>query len=369
MLLLPFVLALAGILLTLQHRKRPISRHPTEPLPASPTTSPKRKLRRKPVETDSPKKAVEPVQKFAYVKTHKTGSTSVWYVMKLYAMKHRLRVVIPTDGVHLGYPKHLRLSDSRMYRQTHDLGDYDVLIDHCRYNKAVMDKLIKKPVYITILRDPITRFVSTFYFYGTYRRIAKNQTVGQYLSHIRAGNDYEKPLEKWAGFNGMAFDLGVNPPYKDKNVKRKIHEIDKTFALVLIMEYMPESMVLLKRTMGWKLEDVIGIPQNTHPDFASKSSTATDRYAAHRGSETLNDKQKETLAKLSHADMKMYRHFNGTFWKRIRSEYRFREEVELYREMLEMYLKEMESRGMREQDVRIARKGHRLKYLPSFHFH
>ena len=83
-----------------------------------------------------------------------------------------------------------------------------------------------------------------FFFLRNVQTHSENQTVGQYLSRIRAGNDYKKPLRQWAGFNGMAFDLGVNPPYKDKDVKRIIHEIDKTFVCPCAhMEYMPESMV------------------------------------------------------------------------------------------------------------------------------
>ena len=297
-------------------------------------------------------KLIEPVRKYAYIKTHKTGSTTLWYVMKLYAINHGLRRVEPRDKIHLGHPRHLELNNSRMYLQTHKVGEYDALYDHCRFNKSVMDKLLNKPAYITILRDPITRFVSAFYFLSSYRRMAgKESSVGQFLSNIDKYKNRINRFTQWAGFNGMAFDLGVDPPYKDEDVERKIVEVEESFAVVLIMEYMPESMVLLKRTMGWELDDVIALPQNSHPKLASKSGSSTDKYTAHHTGDSLDKKQKDTLAKLSHADMKIYHHFNATFWKRVQAEFRFQEEVQLYREKLERYLKEREKKGLLEKDV------------------
>ena len=291
-------------------------------------------------------KLLEPVQKYAYIKTHKTGSTTLWYVMKLYAVNHDLRRVEATDKMHLGHPRHLELNNSRMYLQTHKVGEYDALYQHCRFNKSVMDKLLNKPAYITILRDPITRFVSAFYYFSSYRRMAGKQSVGQVLSNIDKYKDRVNRFTQWAGFNGMAFDLGVDPPYKDEDVERKIVEVEESFAVVLIMEYMPESMVLLKRTMGWELDDVIAVPQNSHPELASKSGSSTDKYTAHHTGDLLDKKQKGTLAKLSHADMKIYHHFNATFWKRVQAEFRFQEEVQLYREKLDIYLKEKERKGL-----------------------
>ncbi|XP_065837923.1 galactose-3-O-sulfotransferase 2-like [Oscarella lobularis] len=297
-------------------------------------------------------KLIEPVRKYAYIKTHKTGSTTLWYVMKIYAINNGLRRVEARDKVHLGYPRHLQLNNSRMYRQTHKVGEYDTLYDHCRFNKSVMDKLLNKPAYITILRHPITRFVSAFYFHGRYRLLVGNETsAGQFLSEIDKYKKRVNRFAKWAGFNGMAFDLGIDPPYKDEDVERKIAEVDESFTVVLIMEYMPESMVLLKRTMGWELDDVIAVPQNSHPELVSKSGSSTDKYTAHHTDDSLDKKQKDTLAQLSHADMKIYHHFNATFWKRVQAEFRFKEEVQLYQKKLERYLKKREKKGLLEKDV------------------
>ncbi|XP_065840836.1 galactose-3-O-sulfotransferase 2-like [Oscarella lobularis] len=296
-------------------------------------------------------KLLEPVRKFAYIKTHKTGSTSLWYVLKIYAIRHQLRRVEPRDNVHLGHPKHLVLNSSRMYLQTHKVGEYDALYDHCRFNKSVMDKLLNMPIYFTILRDPITRYVSVFHFHRRYRQLRGKPSAGEVLSNIHKYEYNISRFVKWAGFNGMAFDLGVDPPYKQDDVEKKISELEESFSLVLIMEYMPESIVLLKRTLRWELDDFIALPQNSHPDLLSSATrSATDKYTAHHTSESLNEKQKETLAKLSHADMKIYRHFNSTFWRRIQGEFGFHEEVQLYKKKLERYLRDMspEVKGFRK---------------------
>ncbi|XP_065845495.1 galactose-3-O-sulfotransferase 2-like [Oscarella lobularis] len=254
-------------------------------------------------------------------------------------------MVEPRVKVNLGYPRHLELNNSRMYRQTHKVGEYDALFDHCRFNKSVLDELLNKPVYVTILRDPITRFVSAFYFLDDYRSIVKEESVGQFVSNIdKYKNEISRSIDQFGRFNGMAFDLGVDPPYKDEDIKSKIIEIEESFSVVFIMEYMPESMVLLKRTMGWELDDVIAIPQNSHSDLAA-SKSATDKYTAHHTGESLDIKQRETIVRLGHADMKIYHHFNVTFWKRVQAEYKFEEEVQLYQEKLEKYLKNEKERA------------------------
>ena len=62
----------------------------------------------------------------------------------------------------------------------------------------------------------------------------------------------------------MAFDLGVDSPSQGRLRREQIVEVDESFSVVLIMEYMPESIVLLKRTFRWGLEDFIAISQNSH---------------------------------------------------------------------------------------------------------
>lgn len=56
-------------------------------------------------------------------------------------------------------------------------------------------------------------------------------------------------------FNSQAFDLGIDHDASEAHVDKVIKQMDG-WELVLITEYMDESLVLLKRKMCWTLDDV-----------------------------------------------------------------------------------------------------------------
>lgn len=56
-------------------------------------------------------------------------------------------------------------------------------------------------------------------------------------------------------FNSQAFDLGIDHDATPEHVDKVIAQMD-SWGLVLITEYMDESLVLLKRKMCWTLDDV-----------------------------------------------------------------------------------------------------------------
>lgn len=56
-------------------------------------------------------------------------------------------------------------------------------------------------------------------------------------------------------WNSMAFDLGLEHASSKADVEALIQEMDG-WGLVLITEYMDESLVVLARLMCWDIEDV-----------------------------------------------------------------------------------------------------------------
>ena len=64
----------------------------------------------------------------------------------------------------------LEISNTRTYRVLHRPGEYNALVSHCRYRKSVADKLIRNPIYLTILRNPYTLFLSALDFFTNVRK-------------------------------------------------------------------------------------------------------------------------------------------------------------------------------------------------------
>ena len=118
-------------------------------------------------------------------------------------------------------------------------------------------------------------------------------------------------------------DLGFNlaeAPNKSAT-KRYINKLSREFDLMLITEYFDESLLLLRKLMCWSFSDILYVKQNAR----SKSN----------GTSQLSESVKEKIRKWNAADVSLYRHFNETFWKKIK-QYgpSFSHDLKYFRELL-----------------------------------
>lgn len=98
-------------------------------------------------------------------KTHKCSSSTVQNILLRYALKHELNVVLPKSGNYLG-KKSLFSVDLLKGTPWQQAGlQYNLFCLHNRWNGAEVEKLFgrmknQRPIYFTILRDPVELFVS-----------------------------------------------------------------------------------------------------------------------------------------------------------------------------------------------------------------
>lgn len=116
----------------------------------------------------------------------------------------------------------------------------------------------------------------------------------------------------------MFFDLGLRTAdyHKPAIVKDAILDIDEKFTVVLIYEYLDESLVLLKRKLCWELDDVLYLKTLLTKDISTRKYTTSEM---------------DSLQKWSKADFLLYDHFNATLWKTISYEKEFFEELKSFR--------------------------------------
>ncbi|XP_041483288.1 uncharacterized protein LOC121430080 [Lytechinus variegatus] len=265
-----------------------------------------------------------------FIKTHKTGSTSLSHIVNRYGFTHNLSFVFnrlsPTNG-HLVYlplnansprthflpPIGVRPGDFSKYK-------YNMLAVHVRYNRKAMDTFMKPNThYITIIRDPGTQFESAFTHFqldDSFLMQEKMQytTMKARLTQFFAKPDfYRKRLKsmKWEGKMGLrwyyaknnqAFDLGLDHVYhNDKTkVEEYIKKLDREFRLVLITEYFEESLVVMRRLLCWSLEETLYVAKNVRPNPANIP-------------ESLRNKMRQW----NNVDTQLYEHFNRTLWEKI----------------------------------------------------
>ncbi|XP_078345768.1 galactose-3-O-sulfotransferase 2-like [Oculina patagonica] len=263
-----------------------------------------------------------PIRNVLFLKTHKTGSSTVANIFFRYGDSRGLSFVLGSDPM-IGWPRRFRLSHT-LPRNGHRA---NFLCSHTRYNKKPMRLLFPKDIsiYITILRNPVDQFESVFNYveFGEVFGFGTDPTES-ITSFLRNGipfKDITKARSSVLARNPMMYDFGLDYQYYQNAtaVRNYIAFLEKEFDLVMIMEYFEESMVLMKRLLCWEFDDLFHIKSN-------------ERQEKERAK--MSDNLKENIKRWNKADMLLYEHFNRTFWRQIRMEGEgFYDDLKTFRQM------------------------------------
>ncbi|XP_048740818.2 galactose-3-O-sulfotransferase 3-like isoform X1 [Ostrea edulis] len=276
-------------------------------------------------------------QAMVFLKTHKTGGSTIVTILQRYGERHRLQIALPkkTFGeLRYNYFGDVgeTLSDNHIYNPYGNF-TFDILCNHVIYNRAAFKKIFKtRTFYFTILREPVSNFLSALNYYGLtdgyIRKLLMENTSNPIANFLKNPRVYE-PMNVYHSFtdNRQLFDLGFSPeasPRDPESVRRFIKSIEEDFHFVMILEYFDESLILLKRLMGWGFKDILYIPQNKRRQTLVSNLTENDKLYFY---------------KWNSGDLMLYKHFLGNITNRIRTQGRGLErEVSTFRRILQKVL-------------------------------
>ncbi|XP_068609384.1 galactosylceramide sulfotransferase-like [Brachionichthys hirsutus] len=300
--------------------------------------------------TKSQPESCSPRVNIMFMKTHKTASSTILNILLRFGEKHKLKFAFPDGRNDFCYPSAFLRSQVKDYRP----GDcFNIVCNHLRFDRQEVAKLLPPDtVYVTILRDPVDLFESSFQYYHrviplTWRLTGENK-LAQFLN---SPHTFYRP-DAFNSFylkNLLLFDFGLdnNREADDPGVMSDIKNLATGFDLVLIAEYFEESLILMKDILCWTMEDILYFKLN-----ARKTSSVSRLSPAMRGQ----------ALQWNGADWKLYQHFNTTFWARVEAfgRDRMRRQVkELRRRNAEMKVMCLQDGGAVE-----ARKIHDSRFLP-----
>lgn len=261
------------------------------------------------------------------MKTHKTGSSTFINILFRFGEKHKLKFAFPISRNDFYYPSTFQ----RTYVQGYKSGTcYNIMCNHMRFNASEVAKVLPRDTfYTTILRDPAELFESSFHYFShviplTWR-IPGEDKMSEFL---RDPSLYFSP----AGINSfflknlLFFDFGQDNTLDpdDPRVEESIRLIAERFHLVMLMEHFEESLILLKDTFCWDMDDILFFKLNSR-----KESTVSK----------LSPEMRAKALQWNGADWKLYKYFNLTFWERVEAygrERMARDVAELRRRNAEM---------------------------------
>lgn len=280
--------------------------------------------------TSIPQKTCTPWKSLVYIKTHKTGSTTLQTVVNRFGFFNNLSFVfnrrLPRNGhfyflpftrqsprLYFLPPLNVRAGDYKKYK------NYDMLAVHVRYNRDAMDKFMRSGTkYISILREPSAQWESAFEQFAfqeafeTDANVSSADWIGYFLTKpayyqgVLSTLSWEGEIGKRYHYarNCQIYDLGLGPDKLFDNetiVNETIKRLEKEFTLILIMEYFDESLLVLKRELCWEYEDIVYFPKNQRIRRRN-----------------LTNEQRQKIKDWNHADVLLYRYFNDTLWRKIK---------------------------------------------------
>lgn len=203
----------------------------------------------------------------AFLKVHKTGSSSVQNIFLRFGDSRNLTFILGHDDKNKsesGFPNVIS------YKNT--LNDdiivppppgkkYEILCCHLIFSRSAFTRYLPPDsVYIGIVRDPITRLESAI----RYFRMFSNVNLSDFADDPLA---FDKRLPSMAN-NRMAFEFGFPlhlfpsksvgmSPNSFLEVTDYLRQLKEIFDLILVNEYIDESLILMKRVLNWHVKDII----------------------------------------------------------------------------------------------------------------
>ncbi|XP_068778806.1 galactosylceramide sulfotransferase-like [Struthio camelus] len=223
----------------------------------------------------------------AFVKTHKTGSSTLQNILFRAGERRNLTLAFPRYTFQFAYPQ--PFSPAFVEPPPPGATGYDLLLSHLRLEPAALRRLMPPgAVFLTILRDPVRTYRSVFQYYRG--AVPAFQALGNrsrpLAAFLRRPRRYYDPREPGNGLarNPMAFDLGLEAGGEPSGGawRQELERLNGTFGLVLIAERFEESLLLARELLGLRLEELAFVPLNARRpgDEAALSPADVERLRA-----------------------------------------------------------------------------------------
>jgi len=214
-----------------------------------------------------------------FLKTHKTGSSTVQNIFLRYGDEHNLTFVLPQEGNIFGHPESFNRQmtswqQACLQYTERNLSciERNIFTHHARYNYEEMKSIMPNDtIFVTILRDPVALMESLCSFFQIKDLYYENSTL-EFLEKIFSNSlnkstyhtSFINRIASRYGRNQMSFDLGFDAEYFDNltMIKNFIETIDSQFHLVMITERMEESLIHLQNLLCWTIDDMIVFRHN-----------------------------------------------------------------------------------------------------------
>ncbi|CAN0088221.1 unnamed protein product, partial [Ectocarpus sp. 6 AP-2014] len=191
------------------------------------------------------------VANVAFVKTHKTASTTLAAIMYRYAARHELKLshfgggsAVSLKSAAAKTKEDRQLVDIMHYHITTQgqyTGTWDEAVKYYRRIMRDPDDIN----FVTVLREPRSHLLSYYYYYIQPR----NQiSIEEFLMHTAGSSKDHKLL-----YNPLSAEFGVRTA---EQLDSLISDTLPDFKLILLTERLEEGLLVLARMLHWHMIDL-----------------------------------------------------------------------------------------------------------------
>jgi len=234
-----------------------------------------------------------------YLKVHKTASCTIQNIIMRAGVKRNLSFAFPLKKnlANFGWPNKFR---QNLYPH---LGKEvpDVFCLHTVFSDDLVKTMPADSFYLTSLRDPFKQLTSMYQYYRLQNcKHSQDNQSHSLLEWINAGYRVCNSIIK----NPQAYDLGLSLANTNnhKVIHELIHNVEKQFHFVIIVEYFDECLILLRDMLGWGDSDVLYFQSNRRRNMTS--STKNEALLPED-----NEKNRAIVYKFLSADFSLYCYF------------------------------------------------------------
>ena len=211
------------------------------------------------------------VHHVAFLKVHKAASSTAQNIFLRYGWYRNLTFVLPPAKNPFGYPNIISLRESLTNSNILPPPEgrhYDILCNHVFYtNEAFRKFMPNDTVFIGILREPFDLYKSILNYFRPGYIYKKINNLFPASAFLRDPARYEpkRLTASWTN-NRMAIEYGFPEDlfsnYSQVGVDKYLQKLDGEFKVILLAEYMEESVIIMRRYLNWETKDILYLSQN-----------------------------------------------------------------------------------------------------------
>ncbi|XP_054858988.1 galactosylceramide sulfotransferase-like [Eublepharis macularius] len=242
-----------------------------------------------------------------FLKTHKTGSSTVQNILFRAGERRNLTVAFPRYSYQFAYPE--RFSGDFVEDLPPGAAHFNLLCSHMRLDAGeVQAVMAPQTIFLTILRDPVQTFESVFHYYRNIVpafQLLYNHS-SPLLAFLEASSQYYDAQDVSNGLarNPMTFDLGLNASREaapSSQWASELERLNQTFQLVMLAEHFDESLLLARELLGLDMEELVYVRLNVR----------------HKESSPLAKEMGQKIQAWNWFDVQLYRFFQSVFWRKV----------------------------------------------------